>query len=94
MLVFSQLVERLVRQFGSVYVIQPYRAMEKCARACWEAKRLECTCSCMGEHHGSEVAGGRWYELSETCAVRWTDTQHLRCSLLTLIVGGAATAAH
>ena len=85
---FSQLVERLVREFGSAYVIQPYRVQEKCAPACWKAKHVDCMCSCMGAHHGMMVPGGRWYVISETCAVRWTDTEDLRCSLLTLKTEG------
>jgi hypothetical protein len=80
---FSELVERLLRRFCSAYVVQPYEEMEKCARSCWEARGLECECQCMGEYHGSEMPGGRWYEVSDTFALRWQNAG-LRCALLTL----------
>lgn len=78
---FSELVERLLRRFGRVYVIQPYNEKEVCAPACWKATGLECACSCMGKNHGAGAPGGRWYEMSETCAVRWKEDV-LRVSLL------------
>lgn len=53
----------------------------ECARACWEARGLECNCSRMGEHHGEDCPDGRWSEISDTCAVRWRDAElHGCCS--------------
>jgi hypothetical protein len=78
---FSDIVRRLFARLGSVYVIQPHRKSEQCARVCWEASGLECSCSCLGEHHGAQSPEGRWYEVAEACAVRWRDSE-LRWTLL------------
>ena len=78
---FDDVVGRSLERNGSAYVIQPYRAQEKCAPACWNAKGLECECSWSGEHHGSESQG--WKVISETFAVRWHDRQ-LGCRLIRL----------
>jgi hypothetical protein len=32
-------------------------------------------CSCLGAHHGEGHPGGRWYIVSETCAVRWKNAE-------------------
>jgi hypothetical protein len=42
---FDDLVRNLLLRFGQAYVVQPYRQMEKCAHACWNAKGFECECS-------------------------------------------------
>jgi len=78
---FTPLVDQLLNKFRQVYVIQPVRAHAKCAPACWNARGLECECSCLGVNHGAGQPEGRWYEISETCAVRWRDSE-LRWSLL------------
>lgn len=67
----ENLTRRLVIRFGAAYVIQALRTTEKCAAACWNARGVECRCSCMGAHHGAGRPDGRWYEVSETCAVSW-----------------------
>jgi len=80
---FSEVVERLLRRFQTTYIIQSHRELEKCAPACWDAKGFECSCSCMGMNHGTGMPGGRWYIVSDTCAVQWQDRE-LRWSLLKL----------
>lgn len=77
---FNGLVDSSLLRFGAVYVIQPYREMEKCAPACLNAKGHECECSCMGQNHG-QGSDGTWFEVSETFAFRW-GPQHLACRLL------------
>lgn len=79
---FNELVERALKRFGKVYIIQPYRIQEKCAPACWNATGHECECSCMGQNHGAGTSGNRWFVVSETFATRWGD-QELACRLLT-----------
>lgn len=78
---FNELARRLVERAGAAYIIQPYREQEKCAPACWNARGLECTCSCLGVHHGQGQPDGRWYVVGDACAVRW-GSQHLRWTLL------------
>jgi hypothetical protein len=78
---FDDFVRRAVDRFGRVYVIQPYREMEKCARPCWEAHGFTCECSCMGANHGSQDPSG-WREITETFAVRWGERQ-FGCRLIT-----------
>lgn len=71
---FNDFVERSIREFGSVWIIQPFRETEVCARACMEAKGHECQCSCMGANHGSGMHG-HWFEVTEAFAVRSTSPQ-------------------
>lgn len=78
---FTDIAKRLAHEFGSVYIIQAVRGREICAPACLNARGLECECSCLGRNHGAGEDGGRWYVISETCAVRWHDSE-LRWSLL------------
>ncbi|EOG7756539.1 hypothetical protein ACLIOH_003612, partial [Vibrio cholerae] len=68
---FNDLVKRCLQKYGKVYVIQPYRQQEKCAPACWNAEGHECSCSCMGEHHGSMNSVNDWYVVSDTFATKW-----------------------
>lgn len=77
---FNEIVERALRTFGQVYVIQPYREQEKCSPACLNAVGHECQCSCMGRNHGAGNDGS-WFEISETFATRWHD-QMLACRLM------------
>jgi hypothetical protein len=81
---FNDLVNRCLQRYGRVYVIQPYRAQEVCARACWEAERDECQCSCMGMYHGSQSSGAKWREVSDAFATRW-GARELACRLITAV---------
>ncbi|MBY5766323.1 hypothetical protein HFO06_24960 [Rhizobium leguminosarum] len=78
---FNDFVDRALRRYRNVYVIQPYREQEICAPACMSAHGHECQCSCMGANHGSGSSGG-WFVVSDTFATRW-DSQHLACRLMT-----------
>jgi hypothetical protein len=77
---FNDTVERTLRRWGKVYIIQPYRENEVCAPACWNAQGHECNCSCMGQNHGSAVHG-RWFVVSDSFAIHWHDSE-LACRLL------------
>ncbi len=81
---FEDIVQRALREFGKVYVIQPYRTQQKCAPACWNATGVNCECSCMGEHHGSGNPSGKWHIVSETFAVQWGEKQY-SCRLISPI---------
>lgn len=72
---FDELTGRLAGRYGTVYVIQPHRPMEKCAPACWNAAGIDCSCSCLAVNHGSGHPGARWYEISESLAVMWRDRE-------------------
>ena len=78
---FNDLAHRMLQKFPRLYVIQPHRVMEKCAPACWNATALDCQCSCMGKNHGSQQALGRWWIVSETCALKWRGRE-LACQLI------------
>ena len=78
---FDEVIERSLPRFGSIYVIQTHRPLEKCAPACWNAKGFDCECSCMGENHGSQHPDGVWNIISDTCAVQWGERQ-LACRLI------------
>lgn len=80
---FGQLIDKCLRRYGQVYVIQPLDKTEVCARSCWEAKRELCECSCYGTNHGGGEPAGSWKEISEAFAIQWTRGE-LACRLLTL----------
>lgn len=79
---YEDVVKLSLERFGSIYVIQPFRTQQKCAPACWNADGINCECSCMGANHGSGNPSGRWYVVSETCAVQWNGRQY-SCRLVT-----------
>lgn len=79
---FNDFVQRALKKYGKLYVIQPYREQEKCAAACMNAKGHDCNCSCMGANHGAGNDGS-WFEVSETFATRWGE-QQLACRLMQL----------
>lgn len=84
---FNDFVERALRTFGQVYVIQPYREQEKCSPACLNAVGHECQCSCMGRNHGASNDGS-WIEISETFATRWGDQMLAYRLMRTRVNGG------
>lgn len=71
---FNDFVERSLKRYGQVWIIQPYRESEKCAPACMNARGHECQCSCMGENHGAGNDGS-WFEVSEAFAIRWNEEE-------------------
>jgi len=77
---FNDLVNRLLRKFGKLYIIQPLREQEKCAPACLNAQGHICQCSCLGANHGAGNDGS-WFEVSETFAVRWKEVSYA-CRLM------------
>lgn len=77
---FNDAVERALRTYEQIYVIQPYREQEKCSPACLKTSGHECQCSCMGRNYGARNDGS-WFEISETFATRWGD-QMLACRLM------------
>ena len=79
---FNDFVQRALKNYGKLYVIQPYREQEKCAPACMNATGHECQCSCMGANHGAGNDGS-WFEVSETFATRGGE-QQLACRLMKL----------
>ena len=84
---FERVIRLSFTRYGACYVIQLYREKEVCAPACWNAVGADCECSCMGASHGSGQPVGRWYEVSETFAVKWGVQRY---SVRLLKVPGAA----
>jgi hypothetical protein len=78
---FDDTVNRSLERWGSLHIIQPHAAHEKCAPACWAATGHECQCSCLGENHGTENPQGRWFIVSDTFAVKY-ESKELACRLL------------
>ncbi|UCA46155.1 hypothetical protein [Pseudochrobactrum sp. XF203] len=77
---FNDFVNKCLQRYRRVYVVQPFRIMEKCSPACRNAQGHECQCSCMGANHGSESHEG-WFDISDTFSFKWKD-QELACRLL------------
>jgi hypothetical protein len=67
----DKVIRMLIQKYRRAYFIHAYRAHEKCAPACWDAKGAQCECSCLGKNHGAGCPGGRWYIVSDACAVLW-----------------------
>ncbi|WP_152046751.1 hypothetical protein [Aureimonas psammosilenae] len=78
---FNDFVEQALDRFGKLYVIQPYREQEKCARACRHAKGHDCNCSCMGAHHGTGDGLGGWFDIGDAFSTRWGD-RAVACRLM------------
>jgi hypothetical protein len=78
---FNDFVDRALKKYGKVYIVQPYREQEKCAPACQNAIGHVCQCSCMGKYHGAGNDGS-WFEVSDTFSTRWEE-QDIACRLLT-----------
>lgn len=78
---FNDVVDKCLEKFGKVYVIQPYRAQEKCAPACWNAVGHECNCSCMGANHGAQGDNSDWLVISDAFATKWGEKKYA-CRLL------------
>ena len=77
---FNSLIERILEEYGHVYVIQPHKRMQKCSPACMNAKRHVCECSCMGLNHGS-CSDENWHVVSDTFAFKW-DREEAACRLI------------
>ncbi|WP_074855006.1 hypothetical protein [Thioclava dalianensis] len=66
----NRFVDGALDRYGRVYVVQPFREMEKCAPACRKAAGHDCQCSCMGANHGASDGNG-WFDVSDTFSFRW-----------------------
>jgi hypothetical protein len=80
---FESVIKLCLRRYKKCYVIQLHRELQVCAPACWNAKGIDCECSCMGDNHGSGHPEGRWYEIDETLAVSW-GVQKYACRLVSM----------
>lgn len=69
----NRMSRRAVQAFGQCYVIQSFRESERCAPACWNAAGVDCSCSCLGEHHGCDGEG--WFVVDEAFACRAGERQ-------------------
>lgn len=77
----NELVERVLREYGKLFLIQPYKKQEVCAPACWYAVGYKCECSCMGANHGAEADENEWFVVSEYFAAKW-GARELACRLM------------
>jgi len=77
---FNDFVERALKRYGKLYIIQPYRQQEVCAPACMNARGHECQCSCMGANHGMGNDGS-WFEVSDAFATKW-EQKEWACRLM------------
>jgi len=77
---FDDFVKRALQKYGKLYIIQSYRAQEKCSPSCQNAINHECQCSCMGRNHGAGNDGS-WFEVSDAFSTRWGERE-LACRLM------------
>lgn len=77
---FNDTIERSLRKFKFIYIIQPHSIIEKCAPACWNAQGYECQCSCLGANHGSQSGSG-YFVVHDAFAFR-RNGRELACRLL------------
>lgn len=78
---FESTIRLCLPRYSKCYVVQLHREKQICAPVCWNAKGIDCECSCIGENHGSGHPDGRWYEIDETLAVSW-GVQKYACRLI------------
>lgn len=55
---FGPVVEALANRLGEIDVYVDFRQAERCDTRCRNARSRECTCSCLGRHHGRGVTYG------------------------------------
>lgn len=70
---FGPVVEALADRLGRIDVWMDFRQVERCDARCRNARSRECTCSCLGKHHGQGVEFG-WKVVGDTHMVRSTGT--------------------
>ncbi len=78
---FNDFIDRSLMRYGRVYIVQPHCEQEICSPSCRNAKRHECECQCMGEHHGAGDDGS-WFDISDAFSTRVRDRK-VACRLLT-----------
>lgn len=61
---FGPVIEALANRLGKIDVYMDFRQVERCDTRCRKARSRECTCSCLGEHHGQGVTFG-WKVVSD-----------------------------
>ena len=66
----NRFVDGALHRYEKLYVVQPFRELEKCAPRCRNAAGHDCQCSCMGGNHGVGDGTG-WFDVSETFSFRW-----------------------
>lgn len=65
----DRIAERLVARWEGVWIVQRRYENLVCAPACWNAKGIDCVCSCGGENHGRGADPGvHWCVVSDTLA--------------------------
>ena len=79
---FNDFVNRALRRFEEVYIVQPYNEQEICAPACRYAEGHICECACMGANHGTCDDTG-WFDVNDAFSTRSGD-RHLACRRLTV----------
>lgn len=52
---FGPVIEALADRLGKIDVYMDFRQVERCDTRCRNARGRECTCSCLGKHHGKGV---------------------------------------
>lgn len=61
---FGPVVEALANRLGRIDVWMDFKKVERCDTRCRNARSRECTCSCLGKHHGQGVTFG-WKVVSD-----------------------------
>lgn len=62
---FGAVVEALAKKMGKVDVYMDFRQVERCDTRCQKARSRECTCSCLGKHHGPNGITHNWKMVSD-----------------------------
>lgn len=62
-----KLVTGAVDRFGHAVLWRDVTSLSRCTSMCLDAQGMDCQCSCMGEHHGTN--SNLWFELIGSVAV-------------------------
>jgi hypothetical protein len=67
---FGPVVEALADRLGRIDVYMDFRTVERCDSNCKRARHRECTCECLGKHHGAGGMTHGWKLVGDTTEVK------------------------
>jgi hypothetical protein len=69
---FGSVIEAMRDRLGRIDVYVDCRNTERCDTRCKNAKSRECTCQCLGKHHGEGGITYGWKLVGDTTEIRST----------------------
>jgi hypothetical protein len=67
---FRRVVDALALRYGVVDVYVDHMVRSACGKLCQDATGDDCTCSCLGDNHGSHTWRREWHQVDEHWLIR------------------------